>query len=178
LKVLNCFGYTGASTLAAAAAAKTKSKENNNIEVTHVDASKAAVKWARENARFSNFESCTIRWIVEDAPLFIEREIKRKNYYDAIILDPPAFGRGPKGQVWKLERDLPRLIKNICMLLTKSPLFILATCHAPDFSSKDLEHIFRKYAPSALKNIISEELTIHCENKSEGLKSGSSLFLS
>jgi 23S rRNA (cytosine1962-C5)-methyltransferase len=178
LKILNCFGYTGASTLATAAAVKNEKGEKNIIEITHVDASKAAVKWARENAKLSGLESCTIRWIVEDAPLFIEREIKRKNYYDAVILDPPAFGRGPKGQVWKLGRDLPELVKNVCRLIKKTPLFILATCHAPDFSSKDLEDIFKKHTPSALKKVTSEELTIPCKNTPENLKSGSSLFLS
>ena len=94
VKVLNLFAYTGGATLAAAAA---------GASVTHVDASKGMVTWAKENARSSGLENAPIRWIVDDCVKFVEREIRRGNHYDAIIMDPPSYGRGPKGEIWKIE---------------------------------------------------------------------------
>lgn len=130
MKVLNLFGYTGGSSLAAAAAGG---------HVTHVDSAKNIVSWARENAKLSAMADAPIRWITEDCRLFVEREIKRKNHYDAIILDPPSFGHGPKGEVWKMERDLISLLRNCRKLLSNSPEFLLLTSHSPGYGPAELQ---------------------------------------
>ena len=129
LKVLNLFAYTGGSTLAAASAQAT---------VTHVDASKPSVDRARVNAKLSDLAEAPIRWIVEDAVKYCRRELKRESFYDAVILDPPSYGHGPKGEEWRLERDLPRLLE-LCRDLTKgTPAFFLTTCHTPGVGPAEL----------------------------------------
>ena len=116
IKVLNLFAYTGGATLAAAKA---------GAAVTHVDASKGMVAWAKENAISSGLKDAPIRWLVDDCVKFVEREIRRGNKYDAIIMDPPSYGRGPKGETWKIEEAVFPLI-NICADILKSePLFFL-----------------------------------------------------
>lgn len=130
LKVLNLFAYTGGSTLAAAAA---------GAAVTHVDSARNVVQWARENARLSGLQDRPIRWITEDSSRFVQRELKRGNRYDAIILDPPSFGHGPKGEVWKIDRDLLRLLRDCRQLLSDQPEFILLTCHSPGFGPAELQ---------------------------------------
>ena len=116
IKVLNLFAYTGGATLAAAKA---------GAQVTHVDASKGMVTWAKENAISSGLKDAPIRWLVDDCVKFVEREIRRGNKYDAIIMDPPSYGRGPKGETWKIEEAVFPLI-NICADILKSePLFFL-----------------------------------------------------
>jgi 23S rRNA (cytosine1962-C5)-methyltransferase len=121
-KVLNLFAHTGGSTLAAAI---------GGAEVVHVDSSKSAVAWARRNAELSGLADAPIRWIVEDAPRYVRRELNRGNRYDAVILNPPSYGHGPTGETWKLESDLPALLA-ACAELTASRLqFILLTCHTP-----------------------------------------------
>ena len=116
IKVLNLFAYTGGATLAAAKA---------GAAVTHVDASKGMVTWAKENAISSGLKDAPIRWLVDDCVKFVEREIRRGNKYDAIIMDPPSYGRGPKGETWKIEESVFPLI-NICADILKSePLFFL-----------------------------------------------------
>ncbi len=116
VKVLNLFAYTGGATLAAAAA---------GAAVTHVDASKGMVNWAKENAIASHLGEAPIRWIVDDCVKFAEREIRRNNHYDAIIMDPPSYGRGPKGEIWKIEDAVYPLVKLCTQLLTDQPLFFL-----------------------------------------------------
>lgn len=116
VKVLNLFAYTGGATLAAAAA---------GASVTHVDASKGMVAWAKENARTSGLEDAPIRWLVDDCQKFVEREIRRGNHYDAIIMDPPSYGRGPKGEIWKMEDAIHPLVKLCVKLLSLDPLFFL-----------------------------------------------------
>lgn len=116
IKVLNLFAYTGGATLAAAKA---------GAAVTHVDASKGMVGWAKENARTSGLEDAPIRWIVDDCVKFAEREIRRGNHYDAIIMDPPSYGRGPKGEIWKIEDAVFPLIKLCSQLFSQDPLFFL-----------------------------------------------------
>lgn len=116
VNVLCLFGHTGLATLAAAAA---------GAEVTHVDASRPAVAWARENQSLSGLSDCPIRWIVDDAVAFLRREARRGKQYDAIMLDPPKFGRGPEGEVWKLEKSLPELLAACRKVLSASPAFIL-----------------------------------------------------
>ena len=116
VKVLNLFAYTGGATLAAAAA---------GASVTHVDASKGMVGWAKENAVSSGLGDAPIRWIVDDCVKFVEREIRRGNHYDGIIMDPPSYGRGPKGEVWKIETSVYPLIQLCSQLMSDRPLFFL-----------------------------------------------------
>jgi 23S rRNA (cytosine1962-C5)-methyltransferase len=130
-KVLNLFAYTGGASLAAAKA---------GAEVTHVDSSKSAVAWARENAAASGLEDKPIHWIVEDVLVFVEREIKRGNRYDAIIMDPPAFGHGPKNEIWKIEENLVGLIEKCKLLLSEKPLFVLVNGYAEGYSPLAFAH--------------------------------------
>jgi len=116
IRVLCLFGHTGLATLAAAAA---------GAEVTHVDASRKAIAWARENQSLSGLGERPIRWVVEDALTFVAREARRGNQYDALMLDPPRFGRGPDGEIWKLEKSLPELLRQCGKLLSASPAFVL-----------------------------------------------------
>lgn len=116
VKVLNLFAYTGGATLAAAAA---------GASVTHVDASKGMVAWAKENAKSSGLSEAPIRWLVDDCQKFVEREIRRGNHYDAVIMDPPSYGRGPKGEIWKIEDAIHPLVRLCSQLLSKEPLFFL-----------------------------------------------------
>ena len=108
--------YTGGATLAAAAA---------GAQVTHVDASKGMVQWAKENAASSGLSDKPIRWLVDDCVKFVEREIRRGNHYDAIIMDPPSYGRGPKGEIWKIEESVYPLVKLCTQILSDDPLFFL-----------------------------------------------------
>lgn len=130
LKVLNLFAYTGGSTLAAAAA---------GAEVVHVDAAKNVVAWARRNAELSQLHDRPIRWIAEDASLFVRRELKRGNHYDAVILDPPSYGHGPRGETWKLSTDLAPLLVDCAELVDRAPAFFLLTCHTPGFGPAELD---------------------------------------
>ncbi len=121
VKVLNLFGYTGLASLAAAAA---------GAHVTHVDASKKSVAWARENQSLSKLDDKPIRWIVDDAVKYVEREARRGSKYDGIILDPPKFGRGPKGEVWEVYKSLPSLLAACRAILSDDPLFLAVTVYA------------------------------------------------
>lgn len=116
IKVLNLFAYTGGATIAAAKA---------GASVTHVDASKGMVTWAKENAILSGLEHAPIRYLVDDCVKFVEREIRRGNVYDAIIMDPPSYGRGPKGEIWKIEDAIHSFVKLCTKILSKEPLFFL-----------------------------------------------------
>jgi len=142
IKVLNIFGYTGASTLAAASA---------GAHVTHLDASKASVNWARENLDLSGMSDRPVRWIVEDAMKYMQREHRRGNKYDAIIMDPPSFGRGPKGEVWQIEDKLSEFMEACQNILNDSPAFLLFTTHSPGFSSLTLKNMLKTYLPSTHK---------------------------
>lgn len=127
LKVLNLFGYTGVASLVCAAA---------GAQVTHVDASKKSVGWARENAALSGID--TVRWIVEDARRFVQRETRRGNRYDGIILDPPKFGRGPDGEVWRLFEDLPEMVALCAGLLSDDADFLILNAYAARISGASL----------------------------------------
>lgn len=116
IKVLNLFAYTGGATIAAAAA---------GASVTHVDASKGMVTWAKENAKSSGLEDAPIRWLVDDCVKFVEREIRRGNKYDGIIMDPPSYGRGPKGEIWKIEEKIHPFVQLCTQILSDDPLFFL-----------------------------------------------------
>ena len=134
--VLNMFGYTGASTLAAAA---------RGANVTHLDASKTSVTWARKNLESSGLADCSVRWIVDDAEKFLQREYRRNRKYDALIMDPPSFGRGPKGEVWNIETQMTTLLSLCKTILSDSPKFILLTTHSPGVSSLTLKNMLIKF---------------------------------
>jgi 23S rRNA (cytosine1962-C5)-methyltransferase len=129
LKVLNLFAYTGGSTLACATA---------GAEVVHVDAARSVVERARANAGASGLAEHPVRWIVEDALKFCRREAKRGNRYDAVILDPPTYGHGPKGEEWQIKRDLLPLLEVCGALVERRPKFVLLTCHTPGLGPADL----------------------------------------
>jgi len=132
LSVLNLFAYSGGSTLAAA---------REGAEVCHLDASAGMVQWARENATLNELQGAPIRWIVDDAHKFLNREIKRGRRYDAIILDPPSFGRGAQGEVYKIERDLPHTLKLCRALLSDDPVLLLLSAHTPGITPTVLNHL-------------------------------------
>ena len=131
-RVLNLFAYTGGSTLAAASATR-------NVEVVHVDAARNLLGWAKRNAERNGLHNAPIRWIVEDARKFVHRERKRNRTYNAVILDPPSYGHGPDGEVWKLAEHLPTLLDDLLWLIEADPLFLLLTAHTPNV---DLEAMF------------------------------------
>ena len=140
IKVLNLFAYTGGATLASAAA---------GANVTHVDASKGMVNWAKENAESSGLRDMPIRWIVDDCVKFVEREIRRGNHYDAIIMDPPSYGRGPKGEIWKIEDAIYPLVQLCGQLLSDEPLFFLINSYTtglqPAVLSYMMNTVLKKY---------------------------------
>ncbi len=131
-RVLNLFAYSGGSTLAAAKA---------GAAVCHLDASKGMVAWARENAALNGLEEAPIRWIVEDVKKFLARERKRGSRYEGIILDPPSFGRGSKGELFKIEDEIVNLLQDCRDLLSDNPLFLLFSCHTPGFSPLVMQHL-------------------------------------
>lgn len=151
VSVLNLFAYTGGATLAAAQA---------GAEVVHLDASKVAVTWGRENAQLSELQNAPVRWIVDDAMQFVNREVKRGNTYDAIIMDPPAFGHGPKDELWKIEENFLSFVSSCKKLLSDNPLFFLINGYAAGYS----HHAFRYNLESLVSDfgggIESGELTI------------------
>ncbi len=154
VEVLNLFAYTGGATLAAARA---------GAKVCHLDASKSAVAWARENATVNRLDDRPIRWIIEDVLKFLQREIKRERKYDGIILDPPSFGRGKQGEVFKIERDLLDILDTCRQLLTKKPLFVLFTSHTLGFTPLVMRHLLSQTMQGFLGELESGELLIPCE---------------
>ena len=132
VKVLNLFAYTGGATMAAAAA---------GAAVTHVDASKGMVNWARENAALSGLSGAPIRWLIDDCGKFVQREIRRGSRYDAIIMDPPSYGRGPKGEVWKMEDDIYAFLQQACSLLSDEPLFFLINSYTTGLQPAVLSYL-------------------------------------
>ena len=135
LRVLNLFGYTGAATLACAAA---------GAHVTHVDAAKGMVGWAKENRELNRLPETSFRWIVEDALRFVQREIRRGNRYDGILMDPPSYGRGPSGEVWKLENELYGLIETSAQALSEEPVFFLVNSYTTGFQASVLSNMLTK----------------------------------
>ena len=135
IKVLNLFGYTGGATLACAAA---------GAHVTHVDAAKGMVQWAKENRELSQLPETSCRWIVEDALRFVQRELRRGNHYDGILMDPPSYGRGPSGEVWKLENELFGLVDTCAQVLSDEPLFYLINSYTTGFQASVLSNMLEK----------------------------------
>ncbi len=149
VKVLNLFAYTGGATLAAAA---------TGASVTHVDASKGMVGWARENARSSGLSEAPIRWIVDDCVKFVEREIRRGSRYDAIIMDPPSYGRGPKGEIWKIEDAIQPLIRLCAQLLSRDPLFFLINSYTTGLAPTVLTYLLSLELKAFRGNVHSQEI--------------------
>ena len=135
IKVLNLFAYTGGATMACAKAGAT--------EVVHVDASKGMNEWAKENMHLSKLDDCKIRFIVDDCLKFVEREARRGHKYDAIVMDPPSYGRGPNGEMWKFEQNLDNLIKACLNILSDKPLFFLINAYTTGISSTVLYNILK-----------------------------------
>jgi 23S rRNA (cytosine1962-C5)-methyltransferase len=163
IKVLNLFAYTGGATLVCAKA---------GAEVCHVDASKQAVSWARENAKISGLEDKPIRWIVDDVLLFLKREVKRGNKYDAIIMDPPAFGHGPNDELWKIEENFLELIKLCKELLSNNPIFILINGYTAGYSPIVFENNLKWMMNDFKGEIESGELVIEESNSNRLLPCG------
>lgn len=154
MKVLNLFGYTGAATIAAA---------RTGALVTHVDASKQSLDWANENARLSNVGDKSIRWILDDALAFVKREARRGAQYDGIVLDPPAFGRGAKGEVWKIEEDLSSLLVELKKIFSDAPgSFFLISGYAAGYASRS----FAQAVESVFGNVSGECGELHIEESS------------
>lgn len=152
VRVLNLFGYTGAATIACAAA---------GASVCHVDAAKGMVAWGKENARLSGLEDAPVRWIVDDCSKFVEREIRRGQRYDAIIMDPPSYGRGPSGEIWKLEDDLYSFIELCTGVLSEHPLFVILNTYTAGLAPGVLTYL--------LESAISSRWEGHAESGEIGL---------
>ena len=148
IRVLNLFGYTGAATVACAKA---------GASVCHVDAAKGMVAWGKENARLSGLEDAPIRWIVDDCAKFVEREIRRGKTYDAIIMDPPSYGRGPGGEVWKLEEQVYPLVAECVKLLSDDPLFFLINSYTTGLSPSVMQYVLGTLLPENIGGHLSAD---------------------
>ncbi len=151
IEVLNLFAYTGGASLACAQV---------GAHVVHVDGSKAAVTWARENAKLSGLEEAPVRWILDDARAFVEREIKRGRVYDGIIMDPPAFGHGAEKEVWKIEEHFLPLVKDCMKLLSPSPIFFLINGYSAGYSAVAYENLLIELTEKSGGSIEIGELTL------------------
>jgi 23S rRNA (cytosine1962-C5)-methyltransferase len=145
IKVLNLFAYTGASTVSALSA---------GASVVHVDSSKGMIEWAKENVKSSNLEDRNIRFIVDDVVKFVKREIRRGNKYDAIIMDPPSYGKGSNGEIWSIEDNLDELIELTSLLLSEKPLFFLISTYSESLSKEVVNNLFKIHILSKYKGII------------------------
>lgn len=152
VEVLNLFAYTGGATVAAAVA---------GASVCHVDASRGAILAAKDNLNLSNLSGSHVRFIVDDARKFVDREIRRKAHYDAIIMDPPSFGRGPGGKVWEIRRDLEPLLERCAALVAPSPLFIIISFHTTGLDARAVEDMLERCATLPPEGAIrSREMTL------------------
>lgn len=165
VKVLNLFAYTGGATLAAAAA---------GASVTHVDASKGMVTWAKENAISSDLKDAPIRWLVDDCVKFVEREIRRGNHYDAIIMDPPSYGRGPKGEIWKIEESVYPLIQLCSQILTDNPLFFLINSYTTGLQPAVLSYMISTVLGTANGTVTASEIGLPVSSNGLVLPCGAS----
>lgn len=165
VKVLNLFAYTGGATLAAAAA---------GASVTHVDASKGMVTWAKENAISSGLKDAPIRWLVDDCVKFVEREIRRGNHHDAIIMDPPSYGRGPKGEIWKIEESVYPLIQLCSQILTDNPLFFLINSYTTGLQPAVLSYMISTVLGTANGTVTASEIGLPVSSNGLVLPCGAS----
>ena len=164
LSVLNLFAYTGAATLACLKA---------GAKVTHVDASMGMVQWAKENANASGFMEAPVRWLVDDCLKFVKREIRRGNKYDAVIMDPPSYGRGPDGEVWKLEQQLAELLTETGKLLSDNAVFFFLNSYTGGLSPTILNYMVKRYV---VKNrggeVSTDEIGLYVSDKGISLPAG------
>lgn len=165
LKVLNLFAYTGGATLACA---------NAGAAVTHVDASKGMVSWARDNAEASGLSDKPIRWLVDDCDKFVKREIRRGNRYDGIVMDPPSYGRGPGGEVWKLEDCIYELVNTCAQVLCDEPDFFLLNSYTTGLSPSVMQYILGEVLiPRFGGKVTSDEIGLPVEKSGLALPCGS-----
>jgi len=168
LNILNLFGYTGGATLACAAA---------GAKVCHVDASKGVVAWGKENAQLSGLGDKPIRWIVDDCIKFVQREIRRGNKYDGIIMDPPSYGRGPNGEVWKLEDNIFQLLQLCSQILSDDPLFVAVNSYTTGVSPSVMEYMLDVLMRDRYKGKVSaQEIGLKVESTGMALPCGSTAF--
>ena len=165
IRVLNLFAYTGGATAAAASA---------GAFVTHVDASHGMVTWANENMALSGLADAPIRWIVDDCMKFVTREIRREHRYDAIILDPPSYGRGPKGELWKLEDAIFPLLQDLHLILTDDPLFVLLSSYTTGLQPGVLHYLMGEAFRARAPHIEADELGLPVTNSGLVLPCGAS----
>ena len=156
VSVLNLFSYTGAATIACLKA---------GARVTHVDASKGMVGWAKENAAASGLADKPVRWLVDDCMKFVKREIRRGNKYDAIIMDPPSYGRGPGGEVWKLEQQLSELLTDVGKIMSDDPLFFFLNSYTGGLSPTILNYMVKQYIAPAGGEVSTDEIGLRVTNR-------------
>lgn len=164
LSVLNLFAYTGAATLACLKA---------GAKVTHVDASKGMVQWAKENAAASGLKEAPVRWLVDDCLKFVKREIRRGNTYDAIIMDPPSYGRGPNGEIWKLEQQLAELLEETGKLLSDNAVFFFLNSYTGGLSPSILNYMVSRYVVKGKGGkVTTDEIGLYITDKGISLPAG------
>ncbi|MBR1392234.1 MAG: class I SAM-dependent methyltransferase [Ruminococcus sp.] len=165
IKVLNLFAYTGGATLACAAA---------GAQVSHVDASKGMVQWARDNAAASSLSDKPVRWLVDDCEKFVKREIRRGSFYDAVVMDPPSYGRGPGGEVWKLEDSVYELVKTCADVFSDKPLFFLLNSYTTGLSPSVMAYILHEViTPRYGGAVTADEIGLPVEKAGMPLPCGS-----
>lgn len=169
VRVLNLFAYTGGATVAAVSA---------GASVCHVDAAKGMVHWARENAELSSLNEKPVRWIVDDCKKFVEREIRRGSKYDAVILDPPSYGRGPGGEVWKLEEHVYELVSLVAEVLTEEPLFVLLNSYTTGLSASTMSYVLGSAMKKFGGKVSAEEIGLPVTQSGMALPCGSSAIWS
>lgn len=166
VKVLNLFAYTGAATVACL---------KEGAQVVHVDASKGMVQWAKENAKLSGVEEESVRWIVDDCMKFVQREIRRGNKYDIVILDPPSYGRGPKGEIWHLEDSIYDFVKLVRDVLSDEPLMVLLNSYTTGLSASVMKYILDDVITSEKGGkVTADEIGLPLSSKDRILPCGSS----
>jgi len=163
INVLNLFGYTGIASLVCAA---------SGAKVTHLDGSKPAIAWARENQALSGLQDKPIRWILDDAVEFTAREARRENVYDAIIMDPPVYGHGPSGEIWDFNKNIPQLLENCKKILVANPLFVIVNAYAISSSSVMLKNTMEDYLGLNPEKIEYGELALESSSNGRLLSTG------
>ena len=166
VKVLNLFAYTGGATVACL---------KEGAEVVHVDASKGMVQWAKENAKLSAVDQEKVRWIVDDCIKFVQREIRRGNKYDIIILDPPSYGRGPKGEIWHLEDSIYDFVKLVAQVLSDEPIMVLLNSYTTGLSASVMKYILDDVLTNTIGGKVeADEIGLPVSSKNQALPCGSS----
>lgn len=166
VKVLNLFAYTGGATVACL---------KEGAEVVHVDASKGMVQWAKENAKLSAVDQEKVRWIVDDCIKFVQREIRRGNKYDIIILDPPSYGRGPKGEIWHLEDSIYDFVKLVAQVLSDEPIMVLLNSYTTGLSASVMKYILDDVLTNTIGGKVeADEIGLPVSSKNQVLPCGSS----